>query len=104
MKTTTLRLRRIRFKDGRTLDVLRPKAKEADKMHAIYAKHGAECVSDFGPNLSGISLVTWGKDGSSTCMLLSDGQIPGILVPDFVRNRLLAKKIEDWTIDTVNGE
>lgn len=54
-------------------------------------------------NVGGFAFMVWDVNGSSTCECRNvDGHIPEILIPDFVRNRLLAFKIESWTIDTVN--
>ena len=59
-----------------------------------------------GEDICGFALVVWGSDTRSTADLgvkIHDGSvIPEILIPDFVRNRLLAVKIEQWTIDELN--
>jgi hypothetical protein len=70
------------------------------RIRAVLDAHG----SDF----TGFALVVWGPTGRSTADLGVDSAssktiIPEILVPDFVRNRLLAVKIEDWTVDTIRG-
>lgn len=54
-------------------------------------------------NVAGFALVAWGPDGSSVAemQVSKASNIPSMLVPDFVRNRLLAQKIEDWTLDEV---
>lgn len=53
--------------------------------------------------LAGFAIVVWGLDGSSTAALATDGGVtPTILIPDFVRNRLLGEKIEAWTIESIN--
>ena len=48
--------------------------------------------------------MVWASDGTSTSKCLSrvNSPIPSILIPDFVRNKLLAEKIEAWTIDSLN--
>lgn len=60
-----------------------------------------------GDDICGFALVVWASDTRSTADLgakVHDGSvIPEILIPDFVRNRLLAVKIEEWTVDTVRG-
>lgn len=61
-----------------------------------------------GDDICGFGLVVWGSKGSSTADLGTKQPdqgaiIPEILIPDFIRNRLLAVKIEDWTVDTVRG-
>lgn len=98
-----LRLRRIRYKDGRTLEVLRPKPSDDQKLREGVRNIGKWSADDPLP-LAGYAVVVWRADGGSTAYLQSNGQIPSILVPDFVRNRLLAQKIEDWTVDTLNGK
>lgn len=97
-----LRLRRIRYKDGRTLEVLRPKPTDDEKLRKGVRDIGKWCADDPQP-LAGYAVVVWRTDGVSSAYLQSNGQIPSILVPDFVRNRLLAEKIEDWAIDTLNN-
>ena len=53
--------------------------------------------------LSGFVFMAWDKNISSVAFTaVHDGLLPAILVPDFVRNRLLAQQIEKWTIDTIN--
>ena len=87
--------------------VFKPKAPdtaEADRLLAIWATHAEEIVKDYGKNIAGFALVVWGSNATSVAMLESDGRIPSILVPDFVRNRLLARQIERWTIQEINGE
>lgn len=65
------------------------------------ASDAAEVFRKHGDNVAGFALVIWGSDGGSTCdAQVADGSsIPTILVPDFVRNRLLAQRIEQWTLD-----
>lgn len=100
--TSIPRLRRVRFKDGRTIEVLRPKPSDDQHIRAQLKKVVAWAMEMDRP-LGGAAIAVWDIDGSSICDLQSNGTIPAILVPDFVRNRLLAAKIEDWTIDTLNG-
>ena len=58
-----------------------------------------------GQEVAGCTFMVWNVDGSSTCQTdIKDGsRIPSILVPDFVRNRLLAERIERWAVDAVNA-
>lgn len=102
MKTSVPRLRRVRFKDGRTIEVLRTKPTDDQNLRASI-RNVMKVGAGFDKTLAGYAFVAWGTDGMSIAHLQSNGQIPSILVPDFVRNRLLAEKIEDWTIDTLNG-
>lgn len=93
-----LRLRSIKFKDGRKIEVLRRDARhfKADCLH--YCK---ETIEAQGEDFVGFALVAWGADLSSTseCKVSQGSRIPTILVPDFVRNRLLAERIEEWTVE-----
>lgn len=93
-----LRVRSVRFKDGgASLTVLRTKLPD---MRALLRTTCGE-VLEGQSNVVGFTIVAWGADGGSTAATrVSDGSsIPSILVPDFVRNRLLAERIEMWTID-----
>ena len=47
--------------------------------------------------------MAWGSDGGSSCKtFVKDGSIiPTALIPDFVRNRLLAERIEQWTLESL---
>jgi hypothetical protein len=47
----------------------------------------------------GFAMVMWDSDGGSAavCKAYPGSNIPSIAVPDFVRNRLLARKIYDWS-------
>ena len=68
-----------------------------DATKEVLRQHGAA-------DLAGFAFVVWGRDGESTCDCANlEGHIPTILIPDFVRNRLLAWRIEGWTLDTING-
>lgn len=81
-----------------------PAKQKADRVKLekrIRAVIDAHC--DAGMDLGGFAMVVWNRDGASTCDMASDGGVsPPIMIPDFVRNRLLAQKIEHWTIDTIN--
>jgi len=54
-------------------------------------------------DISGFALVIWHENGATTADVANWGNLPGILIPDLVRNRLLGDKIEQWTIDRING-
>ena len=62
-----------------------------------------------GFDLAGFAIVVWGEQGTSTADMRTRSPektgvvIPSILVPDFVRNRLLGMKIEQWAVETVRG-
>lgn len=102
MKVSIPRLRRIRYKDGRVLEVFRPAASDpaylSQKISETVAMHLATAT---GP--SGVAVVLWDSAGYTSGRVLNGTSLPGILIPDLVRNTLLGHKIEDWTIDTING-
>lgn len=99
MKTSIPRLRRIRFKDGRTIEMLRlPENPGSDGMWAdIRAK-----MESHGSEVEGYAFVVWGGD-YSTVALATGPSLPLAYLPDYVRNRLLLQIFERWTIDTLEG-
>jgi hypothetical protein len=54
------------------------------------------CSSDSPP--VGFAMVMWNADGASDAVgrAYPGSNIPTILIPDFARNRLLARRIEEW--------
>lgn len=97
------RLRSVRLKDGGAeVHVMRggdPRAGFAlERCRAVVSQHLRD-----GAEIAGFAVVVWGTFGESTCcMHCEDGRpFPSILAPDFVRNRLLADRIERWTLETV---
>lgn len=100
MKTSVPRLRRIRFKDGRTIEMLRfPENATIEGMWAdIRAK-----MEDHGPAVEGYAFVVWGGDYSTVAMATGPN-LPLAYLPDYVRNRLLLQISERWTLATLNGE
>jgi|SRR5580658_368036 hypothetical protein len=91
-----LRLRTIRFKDGRApLTILREVGSFDQR---LVAKRIGEVIARHGPDVAGFAIVCWQKDCASTadygCSPVSP--IPESLVCDFVRNRLLIERIDSW--------
>lgn len=101
MKTSIPRLRRIRFKDSRTLEVLRTARVEADTFDKAFAIIKDALASEPGP--AGVAIVAWTAEGWTMGKVVNNTMLPGILLPDLARNVLLGIKIEEWTIDTING-
>ena len=105
MKQGYMRLRSVWYKDGRGELRVMPDHRANDKalverrIRALLDSHHAHA------DTAGFAIVVWGADGSSTCDLGAGkrSNIPTILVPDFVRNRLLAAKIIDWAMDDICG-
>jgi hypothetical protein len=107
-KTTTLRLRRIAYKDGRTLNVLKSRKEQDQEFFATELPKIVQRVVDAHRRgeswgIAGFAFMVWSEDGASTSDARTDGHIPSILVPDFVRNKLLADRIEAWTVERING-
>jgi hypothetical protein len=54
---------------------------------------------DAGCNIAGFAFVIWASDNASTatvrCGPLST--IPSVAMPEFIKQRLLAAKIEEWS-------
>lgn len=60
--TTTLRLRRVRFKDGRTLTVLRPKVDTEVRDH--FARSSRNCLAhETSADMAGFAIVAWDASG-----------------------------------------
>lgn len=55
-------------------------------------------MTEDGQPVVGFAMVMWNSNGASSavCRAYPGSCIPSIAVPDFVRNRLLASKIEEW--------
>lgn len=102
MTVARTRIRRFR-PHGSALWVVCVPNQEDEKRDFVW-----QCVSSVmkrhvtGGRLGGFAFMIWDTDGSSTVDAANmDGNIPTILIPDFVRNRLLAARIEQWTLDTI---
>lgn len=105
MNAARTRIGRVTLRGGADLRIF-PGVENTDRRYVerdMRVVLDAHCRID--PAIAGFALVVWSPDGTSTCMsrINESNMIPSILVPDFVRNRLLADRIERWTIDTING-
>lgn len=79
--------------------MLRPMESDTPRKRAATLSKVREVLETQG-NVSGYAFVAWGGDGMSTAyMFCGPGSFPSIYAPDFVRNRLLALKVEEWTMD-----
>lgn len=55
--------------------------------------------------LAGFCFMIWDTDCKSTATSANmGGHIPSVVIPDFVRNRLLQQRIEDWAVARLTGE
>lgn len=96
MKTSVPRLRSVRFKNGGEVIALN---QFPDGRRAEVERHIRE-VLDAQEMIHGFAIVAWDDQGRSTCFSANyESQIPVILIPDFVRSRLLAQRIEHWTLE-----
>lgn len=99
-----LKLRSIRFKNGGEIRLLPIPASD---LEPAYAKERIGRVVDAlaGP-VAGFAIVAWGPDGKSTALMHTTkaSLMPSMMIPEFVRNRLLADQIERWTIESVRED
>ncbi len=82
---------------GGEIRVLRGTTREDE---AQYAEDRMRSLIDaHDTRIAGFAMVIWAPDGASTALtVVNEGsKIPSIMVPDFVRNRLLADTIERWS-------
>lgn len=103
IRTSIPKLHSVRWKSGGTLvPVNTPKC----DLRWMAEKTIRDVIKGPGVPIAGFALVAWQADYTSiaVCKVGGASSIPTILVPDFVRNRLLAQRIEAWTIDTINGD
>lgn len=103
IRTSIPKLHSVRWKSGGTLIPL--KTPKCDLRH-LAEQTIRDVVKAASSPIAGFALVTWQADGASiaVCKVGGASGIPSIMVPDFVRNRLLAQRIESWTIETINGD
>ena len=96
-----VRIRRVRFKSGGELHLL------PDRRDAVRGRveRNIRDALDTQDDIAGYAFVAWGANSDSTTTHWAGSQsaIPTILIPDFVRNRLLASQIIKWTLDSVSG-
>ncbi len=70
-------------------------AKERDRRDLMAAMREALDMHD--DDVVGYAIVLWNWENASTALCrVRAGGIPTVLVPDFVRNRLLAERILIW--------
>lgn len=96
MKTSTLRLRRVRLKNGATVEVLRtldPAYSVADVCDILTDTIGLH--QGAGYEVSGFAFVCWSKQGTCTAIQRA-GNVPPAYVPDLARASLLGDKIMSW--------
>lgn len=96
-RTTTLRLRRVRFKDGRApIEVIRQRSVQEERSQVMDEVRAT--LEAHEGHISGFAFVVWGPDAASTAQLRSyDTGVPRIMVPKFVEERLHHEIGERWT-------
>ncbi len=92
-----LRIRSVRMKaGGAKISVIR--SEDVDYTASIRSR--VEKCLDAQPNPVGFAFVVWSNDHNSVADAANyRSNIPTILIPDFVRNRLLAERIVDWAVE-----
>lgn len=93
------RIRSVRFKNGGAeIRILR-----RPEVRALAKKSALSCIDALNGDVAGMAIVVWSADGGSTATMRvgTASPIPSILVSDFVRNRLLAEVVTDWTLDSM---
>lgn len=98
-----LRIRSVRMKNGgATVRILR--GDEHDYAEDVRLKID-KCLRAQGSDIVGFAFVVWGKDAASTADAANwGGQIPTIMIPDYVRNRLLAERIVEWAVEEMKKQ
>ncbi len=97
VRVSHLRLRRIRFKDGRgTVEVFRSRTKGQDRADVEY--YVRQVLNEHDDRIAGFGFVVWTPDSTSTAMLKSwtDSPVAKLSAPDFVRERLMYEVHEKW--------
>lgn len=92
-----MKVRAVRFKGGgelRVLDTCSIARRQVERMvRRVLNGH-----LDHEHDIAGAAFVVWDRQGGSTADIRSNGAgVPSIAMPDFLRARFLAAKIEEWT-------
>ena len=93
-----VRIVRVRPKRGQKVELLRvPKSEDRSK---ILREDVGRFISTMPAEIAGFAIMMWDMDLNTNGKIrVWDNPIPSILVPDLVRNWLLAKQAEDWTVE-----
>lgn len=97
MADSRLRLRRIRFKDGRgDVEIFRTRTKEQDAAEVSY--YVKRAIAGHDDRIAGFAFVAWGPNNASTAEIRcwDNSQIALVQAPDFVRERLMHEVHERW--------
>ena len=103
----SVRISRVKFKAGGEIHLLRPsvhegRARVERDVRDTLDQHFAQA----GLDIAGCAFVVWDADFASTVAVWNGPASPmaSITLPDFLRNRVLGAKIEDWTLGTINQQ
>jgi hypothetical protein len=93
-----VRIGKVRLKNGPVIVRLpSPGDRRRKEIEEIFRR----ALDDHGEEIAGFALVVWDNQLNSIASMKNSNQIPGSLVPDYVRNRLLAEKIIDWAVERI---
>lgn len=99
-RTTTLRLRRVRFKSGGSVEVLRPRRDMTTHENFVRCTDRAANEA-LDSEIVGFAVVAWSRCGQ-VFVNFDNGNgspLPGGAVPNFVRDVLLAEQAVRWSRD-----
>lgn len=107
-RTSTLRLRRVRFKDGRApLEVIPQRSAQQerieveDQIRKVLDAH----LTGGSNNIAGFAFVVWAHDTASSADLRCyESGVPRVMVPEFVKERLRHEITERWTRQSLQDE
>ncbi len=94
------RIRSVRFKaTGLVLHRLQDRTDEARVSFLRDMRWLVDAAQQDGRPIVGYAVVMWDADGGSSASLRAGrgSTIPSIAMPEFVKNRLLAEKIIEWS-------
>ena len=103
MDAARTRIGKITLKSGGSVRLLR----DAKDDRRAFVEHKIRTVLDsHGDDLAGFAFMVWAPDHRSTCFSSCNdtSDVPKIMIPDFVRNRLMAERIVDWSVSSTLQE
>ncbi len=105
MEEFRTRIGKVKLKNGPEI-VRLPEQHRRDEKVVRDVFNGMIAAMDNADPIAGYAIVLWDREGRSIANFgaREGSPIPTILIPDFVRNLLLARRIETWTIDTINEQ
>lgn len=94
--TTTLRLRRVRFKDGRTIEVLR---RDDDGVGRDFSASAARVLdTDLGKQMVAYVVIAWDTNGYVYADYRNSDRsgIPAVGLPQLAKDTLIAEQAVRW--------